>query len=309
MGTHNRHFRIISQAAFAGVLALCICGGCWEEIEYSGPIPSAAPQRDATSAAVENPTGETAADPTQTALPSAPNDSTASQFADELADASVDNAPSDSPAATTAPADDRYEIPNDDDDQSELGAQAVSATLDTPTTAPPANTRRAAWLLGSRLSLAALAHDRGVAADEVPTWFQEARSAAESIQTSLTELPERPASSDSEPVSREVLGYLLEQGRQVSPGLAKQFGPDHAALFEVAMKSNLLLVLYKPDSSAVEHISAAIANAAPRAGLPPELWRPLLDTLANGAPAVEVRTAVRRLHADVDQHLATAVEP
>ena len=74
------------------------------------------------------------------------------------------------------------------------------------------------------------------------------------------------------------------------------------------MKSNLLLVLYKPGSSAVGHLSTAIAQAAPAAELPPELWRPLLDTLANESPPEAVRAAVRQLHTDVDRHLAAAGE-
>jgi hypothetical protein len=159
------------------------------------------------------------------------------------------------------------------------------------------------------LSLAALAHDRGLAPSDVPTWFAEARSAAESLQTSVAELPQLPATSGSSTASREIVGYLLDQGRKVSRDLAAHNGPDHDALFEVAMKSNLLLVLYKPDSPAVEHIATAIRNVAPRAGLPPELWQPLLDTLASGATPADVRAAVRQLHADVDAYLAAPVEP
>jgi hypothetical protein len=101
---------------------------------------------------------------------------------------------------------------------------------------------------------------------------------------------------------------LLGEGKRIGGELATNGGPDHASTFEVALKSNLLLVLNKPGSAAVGHISAAIERAAPQAGLPEELWRPLLDTLANGSPAVEVRAAVRKMHADVDRYLAAAAE-
>jgi hypothetical protein len=300
------HSRTIGHVAFAGIVALCVCGGCWEVIEYAGPPASTAPGPDATTAtneeAIAEPVNESAQSP-----PAAGNDSSAESFGDELADSTP--LEEDSPSIA-APSDDRYSTSNEGrDDQPDAERPAAAAADDTSLAAPAANTRLAAWLLGSKLSLAALAHDRGVAADKIPTWFGEARAAAESLETSVPELPERSATSDDAPASREVLGYLLDQGKRVGPELATRFGADHAALFEVSLKSNLLLVLYKPGSSAVEHISAAIDGAAPRAALPPELWRPLLDTLANGAPAVDVRAAVRRLHTDAERHLATAVEP
>jgi hypothetical protein len=269
---------------------------------------------DATSATAENPNVEIASEPAQT-TPSAPNDSTASQFADELADAAVSDTPSEAAnvAAQDTSVDTRYEIPtggqDDPSDPSDLGAETIAATLETPPPTQPANTRSAAWLMGSKLSLAALANDRGVAADEVPVWFQEARSAAETLQISLAELPETPSEIGGGPASREVLGYLIEQGREIGPKLATNYGPDHAALFEVAVKSNFLLVLYKPGSTAVDPIATAIENSAPRAGLAPEVYKPMLDALANRSPAVEVRAAVRRLHADVERFLASAVEP
>ena len=101
---------------------------------------------------------------------------------------------------------------------------------------------------------------------------------------------------------------MFLQGQQIGRELAKQHGADHAALVEVALKSNLLRVLYSPGSAATEAISAAIAQAAPRAELPATMWQPLLDLLAAKADPGEVRKAVQSFHTEVERHLTPAAE-
>jgi hypothetical protein len=271
-------------------MLLCLLVGCWQEIEYRGPDPVNSRQGPPAAASRE-PIEQTPSDSTEPARFSDSGDSNQAPQADLPADEPPLNEHQDTQPTTT-----------------DTQATTISATVEDAPPSQTVSTRRAAWLLGSKLSLAALAHDRGVAADEVPSWFQEARSMAELLKVSLAELPEPPATRGGD-ASREVLTYLLEQGKQIGGELATSQGLDHAALFEVAMKSNLLLVLNKPGSSAVNHISAAIAKAAPTAELPPALCRPLLDTLAGGSPSEAVRAAVRQLHADVDRHLSAAGEP
>jgi hypothetical protein len=312
MNQHFLHSQRIWPAAFAAVLSLCSCGGCWEEIEYKGADATAGSRPVTTTADAterDNLAVDALGEPPQSVIPNGRDEKAVSQSVEARPEAAPDPASSATVNDAAAPGDNRYDMPsNGRYDRTNYDAQTVSATIEVPPPAVPTNTRRKAWLLGSKLSLAALANDRGVAAGDVPVWFGDARAAAESLQTHIDELPARP-SSDGQPASREVLAYLLDHGKQVGRDLAASYGPDHAALFEVAVKSSLLLVLYRPGSSVVEHISAAITNAAPRAGLPPELWRPLLDTLAGGAAPADVRAAVRKLHADVDAYLATAVEP
>jgi hypothetical protein len=164
-------------------------------------------------------------------------------------------------------------------------------------------------MLGSRLSLAALAHDRRMATNSVPTWLDEAHSACKVLGTSVAELPEPAAQNDPAPASQQVIRYLLDQGQRIGPELSKRFGPKQSALFEVALKSNLLLFLYSPGSDATTSISAAIVRAAPAAELPDILWYPLVERVNNRASLDEVRTAVRTMHRDVDRYLAKAAEP
>ena len=92
-----------------------------------------------------------------------------------------------------------------------------------------------------------------------------------------------------------MIDYLLAQGQRIGRELAKKYGPEQAALFEVALKSNLLVLLYSPGSDATNSISAAITRAAPQAKLPDELWSPLVDRMNKKASLDDVRTAVHKI--------------
>jgi hypothetical protein len=186
-------------------------------------------------------------------------------------------------------------------------ATPVSATADTP----PGNvfdSHRAAWHLGSRLSLAALASDRRLAANNVPIWFEDAKAAAKLLGTSITDLPEPAAADDKSLISSQAFDYLVTKAKPIGRDIAKQHGPEDAALFEIAIKSNLLLLMYTPEAPAGNSIAAAILQAAPKAKLPDELWKPLVEALNKQAPQSDVRTAVRTMHVNVDRYLADRAE-
>jgi len=155
--------------------------------------------------------------------------------------------------------------------------------------------------MGSNWSLATLARDRGASDDQVATWLAQSRARAELLGTSLADLPPRPAGDDAPPANVE---YLFAEGQRLGRELATRHGPDHAALLELALKSNLLLVLYEPERRIAETAATAITDAAERAQLPPELWKPLVSTLADQLSDAAVQQAVFRLHDDMDQFLA-----
>ena len=187
-------------------------------------------------------------------------------------------------------------------------ATPVSATADAAPVPIAIDSNRAAWLLGSRLSLAALANDRHVAANNVPIWFEDAKTAAKLLGTTVTDLPEPAAADDKSLASQQVINYLVVNGQRIGRELSKQHGPEQSALFEVALKSNILLLLYTPGASAGNSIAAAITRAAPQAKLPDELWKPLIEALGKQAPQTDVRAAVRKMHVDVDRYLAERAE-
>ena len=269
MKARHKHSTLTARYLLIAVLA-CALGGCWEEIHYSPPPAEQAPVAS---------------------TPIEPEDQ-ATGFADEVAN---------SLAGETA--------------------SAVGEPAATPITAPPTpsptpptatetdrarSTRRMAWSLGSNLSLAALANDRAASADKVATWYETAQQQATLFDTAIADLPPRPAANEVDPQAARAIEFLFDQGQALGQLLAAQYGDDHAALFELALKSNILLVRYQPGAPVVNALSAAVSQAGERAKLPAELYQPLLKLIDEGAPAKSVREAVFQLHADVDHYLSTA---
>jgi hypothetical protein len=323
----------------APILAL---GGCWEKIEYTGSAQSSPDQSTATSdstaiATPAEPTttgapspsvvqtsasaptagdryGNTSPQPSSAALPSAdaevppkPLNHDADQDRYAISRPPVEPTQLTNPTpAEAAPAPKAAEKPQPPERHTD--ATPISATVEVKPKRPVLNARRVAWILGDRLSFAALAHDRGLAPESIPKWFGDAQTAAKLLGTSVEALPEPASTGDASPASQQVINYMIAQGRRIGGDVAQKHGRETAALFEVALKSNILLLLYSPNSPATNSIAAAISRAAPQGGLPRELWNPLLETLNKGASLAEVQTAVRKMHADVNQFLAASSE-
>jgi hypothetical protein len=313
------------------IAPIFVLAGCWQKIEYTGKPTAAAAAKapDSTAVATEPKLADTSVPTTTQASPpvvDVANVPPAPEFQSPPA-TPIPTAPI---AVKSKPADDdRYAIPAKSDDtasssrfaandtrppaapeqqspQRHTDATPVSATVDVAPPMVSPKIRHAVWTLGSRLSLAALAHDRRMATNSIPTWLDEAHSACKVLGTIVPELPEPAAVGDSSLASRQVIDYLLEQGQRIGRELAKRYGPEQAALFEVALKSNILLLLYSPGSDATNSISAAISRAAPHAKLPDVLWSPLIDRMNKKASLEDVRAAVRQMHSDVDGYLANA---
>ncbi len=322
------------------VAALIVaCAGCWEKIEYTGPrTPSATPHdsvsspvptghssndlsNEATSNSVADappvieeapPLPPTASPPETPTVPTAATETPPHNPAgdDRYTTPVVESPPAAEPSNVAAPAAES-EIPNpyaEADPSRHTDATPVSATAAADQPASGLNSRRAAWLLGSRLSLAALAHDRGIAAKNVPVWFADTQAAAKLLGTTVLDLPEPADAGDTAPASSRVINYLVVSGQRIGPELSKRQGQEQSALFEIALKSNILLLLYSPGTSAGSSIAAAISRAAPQAKLPAELWQPLVVALNKQAPQTEVRAAVRKMHIDVEKHLSQPAE-
>ena len=191
--------------------------------------------------------------------------------------------------------------------------QMPSTSVPTSTPEQPApsaddaahSSRRIAWLLGSKLSLAALTNDRGDTPAETAKLFSQSRTLAEMLNTTVADLPPIAPPNSPRPNFDRSLEYLFTQGQQIGRVLATQYGNDHAALFELAVKSNILLALYRPHSRSVRALSTAIEQAGGRSGLPTKLWQPLMDAMANNVPVDELRQVVYRMHSEVDRYLST----
>ena len=161
----------------------------------------------------------------------------------------------------------------------------------------PGNTRHLAWLLGGKLSLAQLAGAGGATPAEVAEWTEATRRLAEQLKVAA------PSSADAQASAVERVGRLLGSAAEIGKTLAEMHGPDHAALVEMALKTNALLVLHEERPDLTPAVARAVAAAANRADLPGYVWRDTVKVLERRPTVNEVYDAVTKLHADVEAHL------
>jgi hypothetical protein len=169
--------------------------------------------------------------------------------------------------------------------------------------APSANTRQAAWDLGSQLGLAAVGYAGGAPEASVASVLASAKALAAAIPVDVPALPAK--TGDKAQASAAAIQYLIKQaGEPIGKTLREKHDLAHAALFEMAAKSQLLLMLYAPGDSLGQSLVTVIKRNAPRASLPENLWMPVADKVQAGAPFSEVKAAVAQMHTDVSKHLA-----
>jgi tetratricopeptide (TPR) repeat protein len=155
--------------------------------------------------------------------------------------------------------------------------------------------KRQAWELGSYLSMAALLHAESDDAALVNRQFAKAATAASALGIKLPSLPEKTGKKVDD--SAAVLHYLLNStGNPIGQILRDELGPECAATFEIALKSNILLMLYGPGESQANTIAGVIRNRRAAAGLPDTLTEPLLKLIEDEASFEQVKKELLDLH-------------
>lgn len=160
------------------------------------------------------------------------------------------------------------------------------------------NTRHLAWLLGSKLALAELADLDGATPAEIATWSREMQRLARELRI---ETPTPQPGSAGSPARR--VGGMMGRAGRVGAELSERHGADHAALLEIALKSNALLVVAEQRPDLAGPVGAAIRDAATRARLPRFLWESTVKTLAREPDSAAVLESVERLHQRVESFL------
>ena len=237
-GQYNKCMRRVAaifmnfrRTSLFGAIVSCCVTGCWEEIEYTGPDPAAA-QNAETPPVVASLPAESPSEPLapQTVATDSTN-SDASGFADELANSMVSEPTT--PAETTVAADGPAPPPEpnllpfetaEDTSSPPPGSETIASptegepdirqqanTLSDTVSPAPSKTRLDAWLLGSHLSLAALANDRGVAAESVQKWLDSAKLHAAALAP-LSAICPRPGLRAARRIHRASSQLLVSAG-------------------------------------------------------------------------------------------------
>jgi tetratricopeptide (TPR) repeat protein len=152
-----------------------------------------------------------------------------------------------------------------------------------------------AWILGSKLALAgalqAQSGDQGL----IDRQFAAASAAAGTLGIKLPPLP--AVSGTRVDKTASVLAYLLRQtGEPIGGILVQSYGTEHAAVFEVALKSNILLMMYGPGESTATATANAIRNRSAKTTFLPSMTKELLSLIDRGASFDEVKKELFNIH-------------
>ena len=152
-----------------------------------------------------------------------------------------------------------------------------------------------AWVLGSKLALAGTLHSQTSDAALVGRQFASASSAAAVFGLKLPPLPAKVG--DRVKDSAAVMHYLINTtGNPIGSVLAKNHGPEHAAIFEIALKSNMLLILYGPGESTANTIAGVIRSRSANAKYLNGMTAKLLQLIDQKAPYDQVKAELFEIH-------------
>jgi hypothetical protein len=161
----------------------------------------------------------------------------------------------------------------------------------------------AAWRLGDRLSLAAFLFARGGQDDAAERLMSSIKPIAETMGIAIAPFPTR-AATDVDTYG-EVIVYLVEgPGAETGRALAAKFGKDAGLLYDAAIKSNLLLLLYEPGDD--HGLGGVIRSRTSEAGLPERLWIGVIKAIDTKAPQSELKDAVFKMHEGIASYLGEA---
>ncbi len=186
-----------------------------------------------------------------------------------------------------------------------LLAAAVLLRARTARGEPAKPVKEAAWRLGDRLSLAALLHAQGGRAADVEQFMASIKPLAEIMGIAIAPFPPRAAT----PVEAygETIVYLIEGGgAAIGRALTEKFGKDAGALYDAAIKSNLLLLLYEPGDD--HGIGAVIKARMSETGVPEQFWIGVVEAIDKKASQSELKDAVVKMHEAVASYLGAEGE-
>jgi hypothetical protein len=165
--------------------------------------------------------------------------------------------------------------------------------------------KAAAWRLGDQLSLAGLLHAQGNQNEKVEQLITGMKPLAEAMEIDIKPFPPR-AATETETYA-DVINYLIKgDGAKTGQQLAEKFGIAAGTLYEVSMKSNLLLLLYEPGDD--QGIGGVIQSRMSEVGLPENLWIGVVNAINNKAPQGELKNAIFKMHDDVAAYLGKRAE-
>lgn len=158
-----------------------------------------------------------------------------------------------------------------------------------------------AWNLADKLSMAAILYD--LKGTETSDSLSKAKILAAEVGAVVPMFPVKTGEKSKDTAA--ILAYLLSDvGKNVGGNVKTKYGQKEAALFEMSLKSNVLLLLYAPGDSMGKTVAKVIRSNAKIADLPENLWLPTVTKIESDASFDDVKDAIMEMHTDVSQYLS-----
>lgn len=179
----------------------------------------------------------------------------------------------------------------------------AAIALSTAVHAEPTNERKIqylSWRMGRDLAEAAL-----LKALDRPYESQSGRAQriANTLKLTVPPMPEFTGAKPSK-LADATFYCLNTAGKPLASQLSSEVDPGAAAMFELGLKSMLLVLLYSPGGSSGLATADAISRSSRQAGLPVEVLQPLLLAVKNGESSEQVARLAYDLESPVHAHFS-----
>ena len=105
--------------------------------------------------------------------------------------------------------------------------------------------KAAAWKIGDQLSLAGLLYSQGGEEENVKELLDSVKPLTDAMKIEVKPFP--PRGETPVETYAAVIEYLIKgDGAEIGRKIGEQFGKNAGLLFEISVKSNLLILLYEP---------------------------------------------------------------
>ncbi len=160
--------------------------------------------------------------------------------------------------------------------------------------------KAASWRLGDQISLAGLLYAQGGQDNNVEQLLTSIKPLSEAMEIEIKLFP--PRGDTPTDTYADIIQYLIKgAGAGIGQEIAGKFGNDAGTLYEVAIKSNLLLLLYEPGDD--QGIGGVIQARMGEVGVPENLWIGVLKAINDKAPQGTLKDAVFKMHDEVAAYL------
>ena len=156
------------------------------------------------------------------------------------------------------------------------------------------------WMIGSKLSLAAISYFRSSGTPD--QFFNDAKARASELGIDVKPFPPRPAKSSDGLLM--ILDYFNKgDGARIGADIRQKYGAYHATLYAVATQIFRMAIFYDLDPELGDKIAQSVSAECTQLGLPANLWKPATDAVAKRMKFEDVRSAAVQMNKDVFEYL------